>query len=174
MKRIGIASGALVLCALAALPALAEIPSAAADCARDLIETTPSSDFTALEGGAVVRHEPTGLVWQRCPAPMEWTGSSCEGAAGVTGWRGALQYADGEMDWRLPNVKELRSIVERCRGNPAINQKVFPETPRGYFRSSSPVAYDSGLAWLINFGAGYSSWRDKNMDAHVRLVRGGH
>jgi hypothetical protein len=172
MKRIGIARGALTICALAATAASADILSATDQCRGELVETTPSSDFTALEGGVVVRHEPTGLEWQRCPAPMEWTGSGCEGTAGVTGWRDALQYADGESGWRLPNVKELGSIVERCRRGPAINQQVFPDTPASEFWSASPAA--PGVAWIVNFDVGWDSSRAINIDNQVRLVRGGH
>ena len=167
-------SACTVLLAMPAQSLLAaDIPSASSDCVAGTIETTPSSDFTLLEGGTVVRHDTTGLEWRRCPEGMTWSGGSCTGTASTMTWQAALQHADGVSGWRLPNVKELRSIVERCRINPAINQQVFPDTPSSNFWSASPSAGASGYAWRVSFSAGGGDWRDKSHNYRVRLVRGG-
>lgn len=161
--------------ALLATSATADIPSAASACASDLVETTPSSDFTALEGGSVVRHEPTGLEWRRCAEGMSWTGTSCTDRPIYQSWQGALQYANTVSGWRLPNVKELHSIVENCRIAPAINQQVFPGTPSSNFWSASPYAGTSGAAWPVNFqtGGGVFSAATFTIRTPIRLVRGG-
>ena len=153
--------------------AVADIPSASDDCEADLVERTPSSDFTPLEDGDVVRHEPTGLEWRRCPEGMDWNGSGCDGFASSMNWQEALQYADDVDGWRLPNINELRSIVERCRRSPAINQQVFPDTPTSSFCSASPYAGASGHAWHVSFGSGNHNWNRKSLNYRVRLVRGG-
>ena len=153
--------------------AIADIPSAGNECAFDLVETTPSSDFTALEGGAVVRHEPTGLEWRRCAEGMSWNGNGCTGSAISRTWQGALQHADALSGWRLPSINELRSIVERCRTSPAANRQVFPDTPSSHFWSASPSATlsDSALSVLFFNGDDYGDGtRTNNL---VRLVRGG-
>ena len=167
-----------VLALLAAVPflisvAVAEIPSAGDDCEADLVETTPSSDFTPLKGGAVVRHEPTGLEWRRCPEGMDWSGGECSGTALGRTWQGALEHADEEDGWRLPDINELRSIVERCRVSPAINQQVFPDTPASDFWSASPYAGYSASAWYVNFNLGNDGWGNKGRGSRLRLVRGG-
>ncbi|AHK80586.1 adhesin, partial [Ectothiorhodospira haloalkaliphila] len=134
--------------------ATADIPSARDDCAGDLVETTPSAEFTPLEGGAVVRHERTGLEWRRCPEGMNWNGSGCDGNASWMNWQTALQHAHDLQGWRLPNINELRSIVEFCRRGPAVNQHVFPDTPSSIFWSASPVAGYSDRAWSVHFARG--------------------
>lgn len=159
--------------ALLATSATADIPSAASACVADLVETTPSSDFTALEGGAVVRHDPTGLEWRRCAEGMSWTGTGCTGSATTWTWQGALQHADAVSGWRLPNINELRSIVERCRVSPAVNQQVFPGTPSSTFWSASPYAGLSDGAWSVYFGTGDDGWSRRSGNVRVRLVRGG-
>jgi len=167
--------------AFLSMPVAADIPSNVNQCVLDSVESTPSSDFTVLEGGAVVRHEPTGLEWQRCVEGMSWTGTSCSGSPRVfLSWQGALQYADGVSGWRLPNISELRTIVERCRRDPAINQQVFPETPSLGFWSSSPFVGLAFQSWGVSFRRGHSitPHRDRvggpgDSASRVRLVRGG-
>ncbi|MCG5499158.1 DUF1566 domain-containing protein [Ectothiorhodospira variabilis] len=151
----------------------ADIPSARDECMDDLVETTPSAEFTPLEGGAVVRHERTGLEWRRCPEGMNWNGSGCDGNASQMNWQTALQHAHDSHGWRLPNINELRSIVELCRRGPAVNQHVFPDTRSSPFWSASPYAGDSGGAWLVGFYLGSDGWNNKSGNFRVRLVRGG-
>ena len=166
--------GALMaLCVLAWSSAQAEIPSASGACRAGTLETTPSSHFTVLEGGAVVRHETTGLEWRRCAEGMSWSGSGCMGTAISKTWSGALQHAHAESGWRLPNINELRSIVERCRINPAINQQVFPNTLSSRFWSASPAAGHSDIAWYVAFYNGHASGHGRSFSYRVRLVRGG-
>ncbi|MCG5548797.1 DUF1566 domain-containing protein [Halorhodospira halochloris] len=153
--------------------AVADIPSASDDCEADLVESTPSSDFTPLEDGDVVRHEPTGLEWRRCPEGMDWNDSGCDGEALEKDWKEALQHAEDEEGWRMPNINELRSIVERCGHDPAINQQVFPDTPPWVFWSASPYAGDSDRAWSVRFNDGRDDWYLKGANRTVRLVRDG-
>ena len=175
MNAVRTTSGLSLLTAalLLASAAWAEIPSATDDCESDLVETTPSSEFTPLEGGAVVRHERTGLEWRRCPEGMDWTGSGCSGTALTRTWQGALQYADDVDGWRLPDINELRSIVERCRRSPSINQQVFPDTDSASFWSASPYAGFSDDAWGASFHNGGDGRSSKSFNYRVRLVRGG-
>ena len=173
MKPIRVRAVWVVLVCAGWLPidAFADILPAAYECVSDLLETTPSSDFTAFEGGAVVRHEPTGLEWRRCAEGMTWTGTTCTGSVMTMTWQGALQHADAETGWRLPNVRELRSIIERCRASPAVNRHVFPATPVSFFWSASPYIRDSDRAWVVEFNLGMEGTGGKGANFHVRLVR---
>lgn len=47
-------------------------------------------------------------------------------------------------DWRLPTFKELYTIADRGRTNPAIDPAYFPNTPASFFWSGSPSA-EAGL-----------------------------
>lgn len=144
-------------------------------CSRDgLPRTTPSSDFTAIGDGSIVRHETTGLEWQRCAFGQTWDGTTCTGLATTQNWQSALAVADDAGDnWRLPNINELRSIVEECRTSPAINRMVFPDAPSAGIWSASPSATYEGWAWMVNFDLGYDSRTYQIFDNGVRLVRGG-
>jgi hypothetical protein len=81
-------------------------------------------------------------------------------------------YAD-YRDWRVPNIKELNSIVERRCVNPAINTAVFPNTPSGGTWSSSPSADASEYAWGVTFSYGHEAHGFKASSNSLRLVRGG-
>ena len=164
-----------LLSALTLVPAAADISDASDDCNADLIETTPSSEFSVVADGSVVRHDRTGLEWKRCPEGMDWTGSECSGSLLTMSWKAALQHATNiDGDWRLPNVRELRSILERCRHGPSVNTKVFPNTPGDYFWSASPSVRHSDRAWRVYFRTGVSTWPVSKVGDHgVRLVRGG-
>jgi hypothetical protein len=79
----------------------------------------------------------------------------------------------GFKDWRMPSKEELYSIVDYSRYNPAIDAAYFPNTPNSWAWSSSPDAYDSYGAWIVDFSSGYGNYDGKSGSYFVRLVRGG-
>lgn len=166
--------------ALLSGPALTDIPSASGECKPGIVETTPSRAFTAIESGAVVRHVSTGLEWRRCSEGLSWNGSTCSGTAQTFTWQAALIHADNQTGWRLPNINELRSIVERCKFPSAINQFVFPDIPvhinqaHHYWSSSDhSVASPSLSAWYVSFYVGEDRLLSKTLATRIRLVRDG-
>jgi len=139
--------------------------------------TTLTSRFKDNNNGTVSDTK-TGLMWKKCSEGQ--SGSTCEGSAATYNWQQALQQAQtvnngggfaGHSDWRVPNVKELLSIVEEQCVDPAINLTVFPNTPNFVFWSSSPSAYGSDYAWYVAATDGYADYDFKNYDLYVRLVR---
>jgi len=143
---------------------------------------TPSSDFVVHNDGTVT-HSRTGLMWKVCSEGQSWSVAGCSGAATQDFWNAALQipaslnvsggYA-GYSDWRLPNVNELKSIVEHSCYGPAINATIFPATVSGFYWSSSPYASYSDSAWGVYFYSGYDYGLIRSSINHqVRLVRGG-
>ena len=105
-----------------------------------LLESTPTSAFVNV--APLASHNLTGLMWKTCPEGMVSAGTSCSGTPVALDWKGALEAATRDTtgayaDWRLPNIKELLSIVEYCGYSPAINQVVFPNTPSTQFWSST-------------------------------------
>lgn len=144
------------------------VQMATAQTCRDTIPaSTPDSRFTV--NGDEVTDTETGLIWQRCS--LGQTGSDCSGSSPNTyNWQGALQAADAP--WRLPNINELRSIVEEKCFWPAINQTVFPNTVSSAHWSGSSYAYDSNNAWFVDFYIGDSGITGKSDSyVYVRLVR---
>lgn len=138
--------------------------------------STPINRFINNDDGTVT-DKVTGLTWKRCSEGL--TGSACEsGTAATFTWQEALKAAAGssfagKTDWRLPDIKELASIVERQCTMPAINEIVFPATPTMSFWSSSPYAANAAFAWNVYFPYGISDGNNKNYHFFVRLVRGG-
>ncbi len=128
-----------------------------------------------VNGDGTITDKKTNLMWKRCVEGL--SGSDCmTGTATTYDWQAALDLADnssfGGADWRLPNIKELRSLAAYDRYNPTINRNIFPNNPPDYFLSSSPVLTFTEYAWALNFknGSEYLSYRNNNF--YVRLVRG--
>ena len=140
--------------------------------------------------GDIVLDTVTGLEWQRCSLGQTWDGKTCTGEAAARNWNQARQAADQVSGWRLPNIQELRTLVycssgqparfknndAGCSGNyerPTIVAEAFPNTPRAWFWSASPVAGHSDRAWFVNFLDGFDFSNPKSHNCRVRLVRGG-
>jgi len=78
-------------------------------------------------GNGTVTDTSTGLMWQQDTARDD------QGNYDTMTWEEALAYCEsrtlgGHTDWRLPTIKELRSLVDYTRYNPAINTTYFPNT----------------------------------------------
>lgn len=152
-----------------------EIPSATDTCLNGTPETTPSTDFTLLADGAVVRHETTQLEWQRCALGQRWDAAvkGCLGRPLNRDWTRGLKVASKAQDgWRMPNAEELLTIVEKCRSGPAVNIQVFPNTPTMSFWSSSLDSSGMNRVWAVSFFSGKPFRTSKLQGAGVRLVRG--
>jgi hypothetical protein len=150
-------------------------------CNPNMPASTPDSQLTDNDDGTIT-DTATGLMWKKCMEGL--TGDFCEtGAAATFTWQTALQRPGvvnntgggfaGKTDWRLPNIKELVSIVEEKCYDPAINLTRFPNTPSSVVWSGSPNANNSDGAWHVAFYYGNSGYRNRNSYFQVRLVRGG-
>ena len=128
------------------------------------------ADFSKI--GNIVTDSTTGLQWQddAIGSQMTWQSAidHCEGLS-----------LDGFDDWRLPNVNELKTIVDRSKGNPAIVsgfENVGSSNYSSYYWSSTTskdYSYYTYNAWIVNFSYGYVDNYDKYDNVFVRCVRGG-
>ncbi len=93
-------------------------------------------------------------------------------------WENAIRHCEvlelgGYDDWRLPNINELFSIVDK---NPNIE---YPKIDTVYFRYTESSKYWSSTnistySWVINFGNGDVGGNVKTYDGlYIRCVRGG-
>ena len=103
----------------------------------------------------------TGLMWKRCPEGL--TGDGCaEGAVSNKVWGVAMKTARdstfaGYDDWRLPNLKEIQTLVDVSKNNPAQDTTVFPNPTNvlNYWTSSLTKKPDPlTQSWKINFQRG--------------------
>lgn len=157
----------------ATLPGMAQ----AVTCQNNIPPSNPDAIYTDNDDGTVTDTR-TGLMWKKCLQGQSWSGGTCTGSATGMSWAVALSTAEdatyaGYNDWRLPNIKELRSLVEECRTNPAINDTLFPSPTFSTVWSGSPYASHSNDAWFVGFSDGYSYYSYRSDAFHVRLVRAG-
>jgi len=129
---------------------------------------TESLNHLLINGDGTVTDTTTGLMWQRA-------------TAGEMKWEAAISYCEdlnfsGYDDWRLPNLKELRSIVDFSRFGPAIDTTVFPDTMLWGYHSSTTYVCSPDSVMAIHFGLGadtHSLVNSKLTAYYVRAVRGG-
>jgi len=134
--------------------------------------STPNTRFKIVDNEVV--DDKTGLIWQRCALGQK--GENCTGQALTYTWSDALIIANQKKQldtkaWRLPNVSELKSLIEYKCYNPAINLKVFPETPGGFFWTSDMHENYMDFAWYVYFYYGYAYHYYIDRENYVRLVR---
>jgi hypothetical protein len=78
-------------------------------------------------------------------------------------------------DWRLPNARELESLVDVSQVNPALSpgHPFSGVVSSNYWSSSSGEAFPD-YAWYVYFGNGSVYWVDKDaFTSHVWPVRAG-
>jgi hypothetical protein len=123
-------------------------------------------------GNGTISDTSTGLIWQKCLIGQN--SASCSGSATAYNWDNAILQCEGlnlasRSDWRLPNINELGSIVDRTR--------VYPSLDDTYFINSSQPVWSSTFfinsftfKWIYNFHTGSLSRDSSNI--YVRCVTG--
>jgi hypothetical protein len=140
--------------------------------------TWPTPRFTDNSNGTVTDNL-TGLIWMKeanAFGLQNWTGAvSC--ANGLqAGYYGLL---DGSKpgDWRLPNIRELQSLVDyRYDYN-----SIYPALPEGHpfihvqvnYWSSTYYRKTNDAAYKVDFSEGFVDCRTKDYYFAVWCVRGG-
>jgi len=147
-----------------------------------LVHGTPLPDAALTDNGdGTVTDTTTGLMWDQCSQGQSGVGCATGTVTAMT-WSAALTRAvtantanyKGHNDWRLPNRKELESIVDITATNPAIDLTAFPATPASsYYWSSTTYTSNPGAAWFVFFLDGYTFAFSKSNGYSVRLVRSG-
>jgi hypothetical protein len=149
-------------------------------------ETPDAGRFQDHNDGSITDTR-TSLMWERCPAGFELNDNgtlddqnddSCSPGTILGGsWQSALQTAVNDNtgaynDWRLPNVKELASLVTPGCQFLATDRLAFPDTPPRHFWTSTPFASASDEAsWSVNFLSGDASPVLRSGYAYARHVR---
>lgn len=127
-------------------------------------------------GDGTISDLATGLMWQKAD-----DGNSRD-------WESSLAYAEslelgGHTDWRLPNVKELQSIVNYSRSPQATNSAAidpifdsteitYPDGSPGHYpfywtsttHLDGPNPYSGAV--YITFGEGLGKMNDEILDVH--------
>jgi hypothetical protein len=131
----------------------------------------PNPRFTVQADTNCVLDNLTGLIWARnanLGGPMSWSAAItyCE----------SLSYG-GTNDWRLPNWKELHSLIDAGQANPALPQgHPFTEAPTGtmiWYWSSTTTVTGGGVAWWVSLYDGTVNADPKTAAHYVWPVRSG-
>lgn len=169
--------------AILSLSALAYAPLTWAQTCRDNVaESTPTATFEVHNNGTVT-HKQTKLMWKVCSEGQTWKADgTCDGTVANYQKDEALTIPltlnaengfAGHTDWRLPTVKELKSIVESKCYLPSINAEIFNNTASSGYRSSSTIEGNDISAWGVYFHFGFDYFNSNGNQDHVRLVRDG-
>jgi len=107
---------------------------------------------------------------------LEWQDNNETNSTTKT-WIDAINYCEnltlsGKIDWRLPNLNELTSLVDDRRYNPAIDA-LFQNTSSSLYWSSTNSVRFNNFAWIVNFDYGRQNGYNKDTSHYVRCVRAG-
>ena len=114
----------------------------------------------------MVRDTRTGLMWEDTPHAKETKITHPRAKA----YCKALRLG-GFENWRLPTIKELLSIVDYSRVEPATFKAFDHVEEESFYWSATPVAGEDDEFWGVNFKRGESSRASEYYDRYVRCVR---
>ena len=155
-------------------------------------QATSTGRFTVSTDGSEVTDAQTGLTWRRCMEGSTWNGNDAcvdGGSAGLTFThenallRAKTVASQTGKAWRMPNVRELSSLIDRSRSAaPYIDPDAFPQAHIGWYWTSTPklyvdttttsgVAATAGTVRSLSFGSGYVLSDPRSAHGQLRLVR---
>jgi hypothetical protein len=106
----------------------------------------------ALE--AAYSETPNGITVKASHTELEWM---IDPPGDIFDWKGALQYCndlvlDDLGDWRLPNAKELQSIIQSSSSTGVLlPDSLMAPAPVFVYWSSSPDVLLTNGAWTVDF-----------------------
>lgn len=178
---------------LFSIAALAAIDPVNINCDPALYQDYTPSDFIDNKDGSVTDLR-SSLIWAKCTIGQTYTlsSNSCSGSGAINyaTWGDALADASSYSinnitGWRLPNIKELGSLVDRSCAEPSINRTLFPNTVSSVYYSSTPfkgsatgAEYNHLVSRVIDFSKGTEmplGQHDSSLTTYaVRAVKGGY
>jgi len=124
-----------------------------------------SSDFNRT--GYIVEDRVTGLMWydDLNDDAYDWSGS-----IGFC----ANKESEGYLDWRLPSIEELMTIVDKNKTSGGHKQSIFSNMHNSIHWTSTETIDGSSYAWALAFNdVGNDIYnKDKTNNARIRCVRG--
>jgi hypothetical protein len=93
-------------------------------------------------------------------------------------WEDAILYCEGlnlggNSDWRLPNIKEIRSLSDENKVQPSVNNTSFTGVTITKYWSSTSLPNQTTKAWYLDNNFGITTYDVKTATHSVWAVRGG-
>ncbi len=129
----------------------------------------PSPRFA--EFGDMIQDRLTGLIWPRKSVSFEF----------ALRWQESLEHVRdlnqegflGCSDWRLPNRRELRSVLSHEQSRPALpTDHPFTHVQQTWYWTSTSSAMYPAYAWAVHLAGGRMFWNRKDQISMVWPVRG--
>lgn len=123
-------------------------------------------------GNDIVIDNATGLVW-----PARANRGGCNNGdklnfEEVVSFASALDFANFQ-DWRVPNVKEVFSLINFGRFAPALYTDFFTVFSIGKYWTSTTAHFLQAKAFYVDINTGWIYDEFKTNDCEVICVRGG-
>lgn len=133
-------------------------------------QAMPSTQRFILQG-ETVGDQATGLVWSRSANPAGWPLFWDEARDYVAGLN--RQAHLGFADWRLPNRRELFSLMDHAQARPALPpHHPFLQVESAWYWSATPYAANDAYAWYLHTEGGRMFFGDKGRSYYLWPVRG--
>jgi hypothetical protein len=133
----------------------------------------PEPRFRPLDeaGGEVVLDRLTGLQWTADANPFEFPLPWQEALDSVAAMNRERRH--GHDDWRMPNRRELRSLVDHAARVPALPAgHPFRNLFMGWYWTSTTAAPASAYAWYVHMEGGRMFYGGKTQAYMTWPVRG--
>jgi len=139
-------------------------------------EPIASPRFTDNQNGTVTDHQ-TNLTFLKNAdrfGQVNWE-QALLNARGLASGSGGLNDGSVAGDWRLPNIRELRSLIDYSSVEFAVlpPDNPFENVQVGIYWSSTSLTASPLLAWMSTLGIGPSVFDVKASANHMWPVRGG-
>ncbi len=131
------------------------------DCQFDNFAINWSTERFELRSDHLVRDRATDLIWARNSCPSEYP---------LT-WQEALEFVEqmnretryGRSDWRMPNRRELRSLIDHSARKPALTpDHPFQNVFLGWYWTSTTAAIATRYAWYVHLEGGRMFYGNKD------------
>jgi hypothetical protein len=121
--------------------------------------------------GETVLDRLTGLIWTKDANLPEFPLTWEEAFDYVTGM--SRDETLGYSDWRLPNRRELRSLISHQTKNPSLpDRHSFNNVFLGWYWTSTTASINTAYAWYIHMEGGRMFYGNKKQSCLLWPVRG--
>jgi hypothetical protein len=135
----------------------------------------PTPRFTDNSNGTVTDNL-TGLIWMKNANAFDqrtWADALSD-ANGLKSGDAGLTDGSQAGDWRLPNIRELESLIDNGRYDPALPAgHPFTNVQPFIYWSSTTNEHITTYAWGVDIRSTQEDDYGKSFDYYVWCVRGG-